>query len=87
MTRLNTSFPPDPDNQNEDRSKWAQAAIQTFVDITGLDTEADGFDTTLSDLLADIAHFCDRNDLSFHDLLDRAQRHYQAETDGKGPQL
>ncbi len=69
---------------NKDRAKWAMAAVQTFADVTGLDTasEADGLETTITDLLADLMHLCDANGLQLQELLERANRHYAAERFG-----
>jgi hypothetical protein len=46
---------------------------------TGL-SEADGLDTAISDLLADLAHLCDREGLQLSALLNRAEFHYNDET-------
>jgi hypothetical protein len=71
-------LPPDPDGQNDDRSSWAEAALQSFMDCTGSDQE-----DALSDLLADLRHWCDRNNDDFDAALERARGHYEAETLGE----
>ena len=70
-----TSLPPDPDGQNDDRAKWAKAAVLAFMAETGTD-EADA----LPDMLADLMHWADREGYDFGDQLHRARRHYIAET-------
>lgn len=76
------NLPPDPDGQNDDRGEWAEMAIKAFRDQTGCDLE-----DAISDLLADIGHWCDRNGMNFQDELSRASMHYGAETGDKGTQL
>jgi hypothetical protein len=71
-------LPPDPDGMNKDRSSWADASLQAFMAITGSDLE-----DALGDLLADLIHWCDRNNFDFDAELDRARRHYAAETIGE----
>jgi hypothetical protein len=52
------------------------------MDRTGADPE-----DAITDLLCDLAHYCDRNDLDFEAELRRAAMHYVEETDGEGTQL
>jgi hypothetical protein len=68
-------LPPDPDNMNGKRAKWAKAALSIFQLLTGTDD-----DTALMDLLCDLMHWCDRHAVTFNDELDRARAHYDAET-------
>lgn len=68
---------------NSDRAKWAKAAVQTFADVTGLDTASE-LETAIADLLADLAHLCDAEGLSLFSLLESATRHYAAECDDEG---
>ena len=75
MTRIKT-LPPDPDGMNADRSRWAEAAIFEFQRQTGADLE-----DAVSDLLADLMHWCDRRKLDFDKELDRARSHYDEETE------
>ena len=76
---------------NDDRASWAEAALIVFAQRTGLATETlgDKEDPFLivSDLLADLAHWCDRNHVDLPSVLAHANRHYQAETGGQGGQL
>lgn len=76
---ISRRVPPDPDRMNDDRSNWAETALQAFVDVTGTDRE-----DAVADLLADLMHWCDRNSsLSFDEELARARFHYNAETAGE----
>ncbi|MCA9062663.1 MAG: hypothetical protein KDA96_06375 [Planctomycetaceae bacterium] len=68
-------LPPDPEDMNERRSKWADAAIRVFRNVTGTDEE-----DALGDLLADLMHWSDRNQYDFEAALFRARDHYEAET-------
>ena len=69
-------LPPDPDEMNDSRAEWAAAALAEFCGQTGADLE-----DAVCDLLADLMHWCDRNEQSFDDQLSRAQYHYECETD------
>ena len=41
---------------------------------------ASDYEAALTDLLCDLMHWCDRNDLDFDDQLSRARRYYDEET-------
>lgn len=71
----NKNLPPDPDGMNDNRAAWAQAALTTFIDETGIDLE-----DSLGDLLCNLMHWSDRNNFDFEAALCRAQGHYEAET-------
>lgn len=68
-------LPPDPEGKNDDRAEWAAAALRQFQCITGTD-----YEDCLGDLLADLMHWCDRNDYDFEAALSRARGHYEEET-------
>jgi hypothetical protein len=68
-------LPPDPEGMNDKRAAWAGAALDTFMQVTGTDLE-----DAVGDLLADLIHWCDRNNYDFDLAYDRARGHYQAET-------
>jgi hypothetical protein len=68
-------LPPDPENMNDGRAKWAGAALRHFQCTTGTD-----WDEGPADLLGDLMHWCDRNGFDFETELSRARRHYQTET-------
>ena len=56
-------LPPDPEELNDARAMWAEAALRTFADVSGLDIEADGWDTAICNLVADLRHLADRHDV------------------------
>ena len=68
--------------ENDKRAETAQACLDLFMKQTGCDPE-----NALADLLANLAHWCDRNDTEFEDELRRAAMHYGEETVGRGAQL
>jgi hypothetical protein len=61
--------------RGNDRAEWAHAAIDVFEHRTGSEREE-----SLGDLLADLMHWCDRNNQDFEIALDRARYHYAEET-------
>ncbi|NQW81313.1 MAG: hypothetical protein HQ445_09085 [Polaromonas sp.] len=67
--------PPDLDGMNGTRSDWAGNAIEKFEADTRVDRE-----DALSDLLANLMHWCDRNEQCFDNELRRGRNHYLAET-------
>ncbi len=75
-------LPPDPEEKNDERAEWAHACIELFRQQTGADLE-----DALCDLLADLAHWCDRNNLNFVAELRRGRFHYDEETDNEGTQM
>ena len=68
-------FPPDPDGRNAHRALWAAAALAELRRLTGADEE-----DAVSDLLADLMHWCDRFGQEFPEELRRARYHYEEET-------
>ena len=68
-------LPPDPEHGNANRARCAAAILAVFQRRTGAD-RADA----LSDLLADLMHWCDRSGREFRAELRRARSHYAAET-------
>ena len=71
-------LPPDPEGMNDRRAAWAGLALAAFIAATRTD-----WDDALSDLLADLIHWCDRNNYDFDATLERARWHYDAETGGE----
>ena len=71
-------YPYDADGLNDDRAKWAGKAIEVFIKEVGMG-EADDFNA-LSDLLANLMHWADRNGHEFDAEFDRARRNYLDET-------
>lgn len=72
---MTKQLPPDPENMNDKRAAWAESALETFMDATGADKE-----DALADFLADLMHWCDRNEGDFDAAMSRARYHYEAET-------
>ena len=72
---MKKKLPPDPENQNDDRARWAETALNSFRQETGADTE-----DALPDLLCDLMHLADRKGWNFEAELERARTHYEAET-------
>jgi hypothetical protein len=75
MTLQNLIIPPDPEGLNDDRATWAGAAIAAFQQANRTDDE-----DVLSDLLADLMHWADRQKYDFEAALFRAKSHYVEET-------
>ena len=69
-------LPPDPDEMNERRAAWADAAIRAFRREVRTDIE-----DAVCDLLTDLMHWCDQNNQRFNIQLGRARTHYMYETD------
>jgi hypothetical protein len=83
MSPTSQQVPPDPERMNDARSTWAAHALYAFMDATGTDLQE-----ALSDLLADLMHWCDRNsNASFDDALARGRFHYNEETTAEEDQL
>ena len=74
------SIPPDPENLNDDRADWAGQAIAAFAHATRMDTVGEDAETMLGDLLADLMHWCDRNNVDFETQLACARSNYAEET-------
>jgi hypothetical protein len=76
---------------NDERASWAEAALLAFAQRTGLAKEIVGDKEDhffiISDLLADLAHWCDRNEVDLPAALIHAAEHYRAETNGRGKQF
>lgn len=70
-------------NMNEERADWAEEALETFCDTTGVRPENDGLDTCIADLLCDLMHLCDRYGLDFDYLADHGRGHWREETSEK----
>lgn len=69
----------DPDNQNDDRADWGGEMIEAIMNATGTDRE-----DALSDGLADLMHWANREGFDFAIELQRACTQFEAETDEHG---
>jgi hypothetical protein len=74
-SRESLPLPPDPDRRNAHRALGAAAALAELRRLTGADEE-----DAVSDLLADLMHWCDRFGQKFPQELRRARYHYEEET-------
>lgn len=88
---MNISFPLDPEEMNQKRANAAERALLAFAQDFG---ETDGWkclgdlaEQNLADLLADLAHFCDRYGFQIENCLSIASSHYTEETDNTGTQF
>jgi hypothetical protein len=61
---------------NLDRAEWAAAALRHFQSTTGAD-----YQDALPDLLCDLLHWSDRDNVNFEKALKTARLHYEAECD------
>lgn len=65
---------------NKERADKALTAIKTFSFQTGLDpNNAGDLPALVSDLLADIRHYCQQNKISFTECYDTAMRNFRQE--------
>jgi hypothetical protein len=62
---------------NTDRAFWGQRAIEEFAKVVGQTGEP--VRDNLTDLLADLMHFCRKKRLSFDKALETAYGHFAAE--------
>lgn len=69
------ALPPDPEGRNASRARSAGVALEEFHHQTGADVE-----DAVSDLLANLMHWCDRAGQDFQQQLRRAEGHYAEET-------
>jgi hypothetical protein len=72
-------LPPDPEGLNEDRADWADQALEAFGQASGGDYLEDPR-SNLVDLLCDLRHWADRNDIDFSAALRMSEVHYHEET-------
>lgn len=72
-------LPPDADGQNDDRAEAAETAVAAYRQTQKTDLE-----DALCDLLCDLQHWADRNDMNFAHELERGNGHYWSETQTEG---
>ena len=76
---------------NDERASWAEVALLAFGKRTGSMFRSVGDKEepmlVIGDLVADIAHWCDRNNVDLQAAIQYATRHYQLETAAEGAQL
>jgi DNA mismatch endonuclease (patch repair protein) len=88
------NVPPDPESMNNNRADWARDILDHFEQYgervsVDLSTQQQREVTlqNLSDLIADLGHFCDRNGLWMHEAIQIASKHYGEETHHEGEQF
>ena len=86
--------PPDPESMNNKRADWARDVLEYFEQYgerphPDLTTEEQRgiAKQNLSDLIADMGHYCDRNGLCMHEVIRIASDHYAEETHFEGLQF
>jgi len=92
---MQNRIPPDATAEegitNDERASWAEVALLAFGQRTGMASKFVGDNEesvmVVGDLLADIAHWCDRNNLDLQSAIQYATRHYQVETGAEGTQF
>lgn len=91
MTKIPTDATVDEGTTNDERASWAEVSLLAYGQRTGTVGETVGDDEdpflVIGDLLADLAHWCDRNGIDLQLALGYATRHYQKETGSEGKQL
>jgi hypothetical protein len=60
---------------NQKRAAWAEACLDLFADVTGANLP----DEALSDLIANLGHYAQREKLDFLELVARAIGHWHLE--------
>jgi hypothetical protein len=76
---------------NQHRSDAAEKALLSFAQDSG-ELDHDGAlgelsEQNITDLLVDLAHYCDRQGLSLQRCLAKAERHYREEANKLGKQF
>jgi hypothetical protein len=86
--------PPDPEFMNNQRADWAREILEHFEQYgerphPELTTEEhrEIAKQNLSDLIADMGHYCDRNGLRMIEAINIASGHYAEETRYEGSQF
>jgi len=81
----------DEGTTNAERASWAEVGLRAYGRRTGMVGKKVGDDEDpfliIVDFLADLAHWCDRNNVDLQSAIQSATRHYQTETAAKGRQL
>jgi hypothetical protein len=94
LTAEDHVLPPDPEEMNKKRSVAALRAVRGFSKDFG--ENIDPFDgaervfmvqQNIEDLLADVAHLCDRLGLDLADIVAKSKFHYYEETENEGEQF
>jgi len=73
---------------NANRADWAAAAVHTFADATNQREKGqytDDLHSIVSDLLADLMHYCRREGVDFDETLETARAHFNFEREEERP--
>jgi len=70
---------PNMPKRNLERAGWVDRCLRLFGKITGCNPDTEGWETTISDFLADLRHLCDREKVDFRLTMDHGLDHYLAE--------
>jgi hypothetical protein len=62
---------------NRERADWASIALDAFADECNMNDE--DRETQLSDLLCDLMHFCDVEEINWTACVERAYDHWREE--------
>ena len=68
--------------QNKDRAHRAWHCLQEYMSLVGLDAK-DEITEAITDLLADMLHFCYHHELNLDYYLEVARTHFQTEVQGE----
>jgi hypothetical protein len=87
-------LPPDPEFMNNKRADWARNVLEYFEqygesphpDLT-TEEQREIAKRNLSDLIADLDHYCDRNGLRMGEVISIASSCYSEETRHEGLQF
>ncbi len=71
---------PDPDQLNDKRAAWAEKALDAFQKAT----RCEPGDQALADLIADLRHWADREDICWDKAYAAGMEHYEEETADDG---
>jgi len=66
--------------KNLERAGWAAKCLELFGKLTGCHPKDEGWETAMSDFVADLRHLCDREGVAIENVLDRSLDHYMAES-------
>jgi len=84
-------LPPDPEEMNDKRALAARRALLYFARDFGETDDrgelAELAEQNITDLLVDLAHYCDRENLLLRECILRAGRGYAEETKRQGMQF
>jgi len=63
---------------NRERADWASMALDTYAETVNTPPDEER-ELVLSDLLCDLMHYCEVEDIDFHQCVERAEDHFNEE--------